>query len=148
MSLPFFVKDQLGRIDRKVESLKDSSDMKEGDFNRLKDAFLDFCIQCYHLRDVLIQTRYKPQEEIDLYIRSSRYLSRCRYFANKSKHLLLHNEQGLRTVGEVMIPVSMSYDPWENKLQLSVPVAHRALVMNCHEFAYNARNEWRELLQE
>lgn len=146
MPLPFFVRDQLGRIDRKVDALKDCSDMKEEDFNRLKDAFLDFCIQCYHLRDVLIQTKYAPAEDIDRHVRSSNYLSRCRYFANKAKHLVLNNEQGLQTVGDVMIPVSMSYDPWNSKLQLSVPVKQRALVMNCHEFAFNTRNEWRELL--
>jgi len=148
MPLNFFVKDQLDRIDRKILALEGCTDMHANDFHQLKDSFLDFCTTCYHLKDVLIETKSCSKKDLEEFIKSSKYLSRCSYFANKAKHLVLNEERkfNFQTVGEVVIPVRMSENPWENKLELTVPIKGRTLEMNCLEFTNEASEEWNKLL--
>ena len=89
----FYINDQLKRIDRKTELLKDSNDINDSNFHTYRDAFIDFCIQCYQLKDVLIQASAFNRNAVEDYINYSQNLSICANVANKAKHLKLTKER-------------------------------------------------------
>jgi hypothetical protein len=153
-STNFYIQDQIGRIERTYSRLNGCDDVTKENYHLLRDAFIDFCVHCYHLKDVLIQVKVFDGKYVEDYITRSVPLSVCANVANKAKHLKLHKPQRESALPALMgeyLPINMAYNPFTAKSELHIlyrPELKSALGSgeNCQDFAKNCMSAWEKLL--
>ncbi len=146
--LPY--QEQLDRIKRLKEDIERFSVAKEGNFESAVDAFTSFFIQCYHLRDWLIQSRYGPRD-INVFISGNPWLSLCRDLANKQKHqaidlyepqnhFVVHKTSGIST------PIMIYYDPARNENRFGIDVEEFGTLIDVLDLAEKCVEAWEKFL--
>lgn len=146
--LPY--KEQLNRIKRLKKDIERFSIATNENSEKAIDAFTSFFIQCYHLRDWLVQSYYK-RRDIDIFISKSISLSLCRDIANKQKHkeidryepqnhLIEHNISGLST------PITKYYDPYRDENRFGIDVQEFGTLIDVIDLAEKCIEEWEKFL--
>ncbi len=146
----FPYQEQLDRIKRLEEDLRRFSVASDDNFKSAVDAFTSFFIQCYHLRDWLVESRY-GRRDIDIFISQSSYLSLCRDMANKQKHknidkyepqnhLIEHNDSGIST------PIVRYYDPFKKENRFGVDVQEFGTLIDVIDLAEKCIEDWERFL--
>ena len=106
--------EQWNRLIRLREGLDKFSVATEANFEDAIDAFTSFVIQCYSLKDWLINSGY-DKNVIEKSIKDDRFLALCRDLANTQKHQRIDLYTPVNSfVGNdfgVSTPISKSYDP-------------------------------------
>jgi len=147
-NLPY--QEQLDRIKRLEKDIERFSVATDDNFEAAVDAFTSFFIQCYHLRDWLIQSRY-GRIDIDIFISKSAWLSLCRDMANKQKHknidqyepqnhLIEHKTSGIST------PIISYYDPFREKNRFGIDVQEFGTLIDVIDLAEKCIKEWERFL--
>jgi hypothetical protein len=147
-SLPY--KEQLDRIKRLRDDIKRFSVANDDNFEGAIDAFTSFFIQCYHLRDWLIDSRY-GRIDIDIFVSKSPTLSLCRDIANTQKHkridkyepqnhLVEHKFSGIST------PITKYYDPFRKENRFGIDVQEFGTLVDVIDLAENCVEEWERFL--
>lgn len=146
--LPY--KEQLNRIKRLREDIKRFSIAKDDNFASAVDAFTSFFIQCYHLKDWLIQSYYK-RRDVEMFISNSICLSLCRDMANTQKHneinryepqnhFISHNTSGILT------PITKYYDPFRKESRFGIDVREFGTLIDVIDLAEKSIEEWERFL--
>lgn len=150
MKYTFPYQEQLDRIKRLEEDLKRFSVASDDNFHSAVDAFTSFFIQCYHLRDWLVESRYS-RRDIDIFISQSPYLSLCRDMANKQKHknidkyepqnhIIEHKDSG------VLTPIFRYYDPFRKENRFAVDVQEFGTLIDVIDLAEKCIEGWERFL--
>lgn len=119
----FYIEDQMARIERTLARLEGCDSVSDDTHHALRDAFIDFNIHCYHLKDVLIQTKTFDRKLVEDYISTSFYLSSCANIANKAKHLKFNRPQrepALPNLAGEHLPIGMFCNPFTKKSELKI----------------------------
>lgn len=146
----FFVDDQLKRLDRTIERLADCNAVTDDNFQYLKDAFIEFCIHCYQLKDIVAESGFAPKAAVESFVSNSRLLTICGNVANKAKH---HKRRPgsepeprlPRFVGE-LLPIVRARNPFVQRTELHLEVDGRSF--NCLQFTHDAREEWKGFINK
>lgn len=147
-SLPY--REQMDRIRRLKTDIERFSVSTDDNFKDAIDAFTSFFIQCYHLRDWLLESHYR-RRELDEFISNSPSLSLCRDIANKQKHkeinryvpqnhLLEHHVHGMSTY------IISYYDPFKNEKRFGVDVREFGTLIDVIDLADKCIEEWERYL--
>jgi hypothetical protein len=150
MKYTFPYQAQLDRINRLEEDLQRFSVATDDNFHNAIDAFTSFFIQCYHLRDWLVESRY-GRRDIDIFISQSAYLSLCRDMANKQKHknidkyepqnhVIEHKDFGIST------PIFRYYDPFRKENRFGIDVEEFGTLIDAIDLAKRCIEEWQRFL--
>ena len=150
MKYTFPYQEQLDRIKRLEEDIRRFSVATDDNFHGAVDAFTSFFIQCYHLRDWLVESRYS-RRDVDIFISQSPYLSLCRDLANKQKHknidkyepqnhVIEHNDAGVKT------PIFRYYDPFRKENRFAVDVQEFGTLIDVIDLAEKCIEGWERFL--
>lgn len=148
----FPYQEQLDRIKRLEEDIRRFSVASDDNFAPAVDAFISFFIQCYHLRDWLIESRY-GRIDIDIFVSESFSLSLCRDLANKQKHktidkyepqhhFLEHKVEG----SNISTPIVQYYDPFRKENRFGIDVQELGTLVDVIDLAEKCVNEWERFL--
>ncbi len=146
--LPY--QEQLERIKRLKQDIERFSVATDDNFDKAIDAFTSFFIQCYHLRDWLIESRYN-RVDIDIFISKSIFLSLCRDIANKQKHkkidkyepqynLIEHKDSGIST------PITCYFDPFRKEKRFGIDVQEFGTLLDVIDLSEKCIKEWERFL--
>ncbi|MDD5569487.1 MAG: hypothetical protein PHG23_03710 [Candidatus Pacebacteria bacterium] len=146
--LPY--QEQLDRILRLKEDIARFSVATDDNFESAIDAFTSFFIQCYHLRDWLIQSRY-GRIDIDIFVSKSAWLSLCRDIANKQKHKEIdkydpQNHFVKRKGSGNSTPIIAYYDPARNEQRFGIDVQEFGTMIDVIDLAEKCIEEWQKFL--
>ncbi|MFA5012969.1 MAG: hypothetical protein WC520_00175 [Candidatus Paceibacterota bacterium] len=146
--LPY--REQLDRIVRLKEDIMRFSVATDDNFENAIDAFTSFFIQCYHLRDWLIQSRY-GRVDIDIFISKSAWLSLCRDMANKQKHREIdkYDPQNHFTKNKssgTATPIIKYYDPFRGEDRFGIDVQEFGTLIDVIDLAEKCIEEWKRFL--
>jgi len=147
-NLPY--QEQLDRIKRLKKEIDVFSVATDDNFEKAIDAFTSFFIQCYHLRDWLVESRYN-RRDIDIFISQSTFLSLCRDMANKQKHktidkyepqhnLVEHKDLGIST------PIVQYFDPCRREKRFGIDVQEFGTLLDVIDLAEKCIKEWERFL--
>lgn len=150
MKYIFPYQEQLDRIKRLEEDLKRFSIASDDNFENAIDAFTSFFIQCYHLRDWLVESRY-TRRDIDIFISQSPYLSLCRDIANKQKHknidkyepqnhIIEHNDSGTSRI------IFRYYDPFRKENRFGIDIQEFGTLIDVIDLAEKCIAGWDKFL--
>ena len=146
----FYVNQKLARIDRTIGRLEDCNAITDDNFHSLRDAFIEFCTHCYHLKDTMSKSGFAPRADVEEYVAKSYVLTICGNVANKDKHHKRRpgeeREPRLPAFAGELIPIVRSWNPWEHRAELELDVDRRGY--NCLQFAHNARGEWARFIKD
>lgn len=142
--------EQLDRIKRLCEDIKRFSIANDDNFETAIDAFTSFFIQCYHLKDWLIDSRY-GRVDIDIFVSRSSSLSLCRDIANTQKHkkldkyepqnhLINHKEKNIST------PIMKYYDPFRKEERFGIDVQEFDTLVDVIDLAEQCVRDWERFL--
>ncbi|MFA5368645.1 MAG: hypothetical protein WC303_01395 [Candidatus Paceibacterota bacterium] len=146
--LPY--QEQLDRIKRLREDLERFSIATDDNFKNAVDAFTSFFIQCYHLRDWLIQSRYGARD-INIFISKSIWLSLCKDMANKQKHKEINQYESQnhfiehKTFGIVTSIVNY-YDPTKKENRFGLDVEEFGTLIDVIDLTEKCIKEWERFL--
>lgn len=149
----FPYQEQLDRIKRLEEGIKLFSIATDDNFEKAIDAFTSFFIQCYHLRDWLVESRYN-RRDIDVFISSSFSLSLCRDLANKQKHKTIDKyepqnhliEHKIDDNSNILTPIVRYYDPFRKENRFGIDVAEFGTLVDVIDLAEKCVNDWERFL--
>ncbi len=146
--LPY--QEQLDRIKRLKEDFERFSIATDDNFEKAIDAFTSFFIQCYHLRDWLMESRY-DRRDIDIFISKSAWLSLCRDIANKQKHKKIdlyepQNHLVEHKVSGISTSIISYYDPYREKNRYGVDVEEFGTLIDVIDLAEKCIKEWERFL--
>ncbi|MFA5080814.1 MAG: hypothetical protein WC472_04320 [Candidatus Paceibacterota bacterium] len=147
-NLPY--KEQLDRVKRLMEDIKRFSVATDDNFESAVDAFTSFFIQCYHLRDWLIDSRY-GRADIDIFIAKSPILSLCRDIANTQKHKRIdkyepQNHFAIHKVSGISTPITRYYDPFRGEDRFGIDVQEFGTLVDIIDLAEKCVEEWERFL--
>lgn len=150
MKNPLPYQEQLDRIKRLKEELERFSIATDDNFKTAVDAFTSFFIQCYHLRDWLIQSRYGSRD-INIFISKSVWLTLCRDIANKQKHnqIDMYEQQNhfvSHKVFGISTPIISYYDPSRNENRFGIDVEEFGTLIDVLDLADKCIEEWGKFL--
>ncbi len=143
-------KEQLDRIKRLKEDIKRFSVATDDNFENAIDAFTSFFIQCYHLKDWLVQSNYGARD-INFFVSRSACLSLCRDIANKQKHkeidmydpqnhIIEHDTKG----GSALI--IRYHDPSRKEDRFGLDVKEFGTLIDVIDLAEKCVEEWERFL--
>lgn len=146
--LPY--QEQLDRINRLKEDVKRFSAATDENFESAIDAFTSFFIQCYHLRDWLVQSRYS-RRDIDIFISKSPSLSLCRDLANKQKHQAIdkyepQNHFVEHKIAGISTPIIRYYDPFRKEDRFGIDVQEFGTLVDTIDLVEKCVEEWEKFL--
>jgi citrate lyase synthetase len=148
----FPYQEQLDRIKRLEEDLQRFSISSDDNFETAIDTFTSFFIQCYHLRDWLIESRY-GRIDIDIFISESFALSLCRDMANKQKHKTIDKYEPQNHLVEhkvddsnILSPIIRYYDPHRKENRFGVDVEEYGTLIDVLDLADKCISEWERFL--
>jgi len=150
MKYVFPYEEQLERIKRLEEDIQRFSVSTDDNFKNAIDAFTSFFIQCYHLRDWLVESRY-GRRDIDIFISKSPYLSVCRDLANKQKHKTIDKYEPQNHFVEhkdsgILSPIVRYYDPTRKQNRFGVDVEEFGTLLDVVDLAEKCIEEWQRFL--
>ncbi len=146
--LPY--QEQLDRVKRLKEDIKRFSVVTDDNFKSAVDAFTSFFIQCYHLRDWLIQSRYGSRD-INLFLSKSICLSLCRDLANMQKHKNIDMYESLyhfvnhRDFG-IVTPITTYFDPTKKENRFGLDIKEFGTLIDVIDLAEECVEEWEKFL--
>jgi len=116
------------------------------------DLYLSFFVQCYHLRDWIVNSKVVKSHEIDEFIKSSYEFGLCRNLCLGVKHYHVTKPSTpqmadfSQDVG-IKIPIVREYEPYSNTKERTRILAdgknHDAL-----DLATRCINQWRQFLEQ
>jgi len=141
-------KEQWGRIIRLRKQLDRFAVADDTNFEEAVDAFTSFYIQCYHLRDWLIQSGFDTKE-VDKYVLSDRWLTLCRDMANTQKHQKITHYKPSNNFVDfglgVSTPIHKYYDPSNQVSRFGIGTWEVGKPTNALEIADNCIERWKRL---
>ncbi|MFA6252427.1 MAG: hypothetical protein WCX74_03435 [Candidatus Paceibacterota bacterium] len=148
IALPY--KEQLDRIKRLKDDLKRFSVATDENVETAIDAFTSFFIQCYHLRDWLIDSRY-GRIDIDIFVSKSSSLSLCRDMANTQKHKRIdkyepQNHLIGHKIGNISTPIIQYYDPFRSEQRFGIDVQEFDTLVDVIDLSEKCIEEWERFL--
>jgi hypothetical protein len=148
----FPYEEQLDRIKRLEEDIERFSVATDDNFEKAIDAFTSFFIQCYHLRDWLVESRYS-RRDIDVFISSSFALSLCRDMANKQKHKTIDKYEPQNHLMEhkidgsnILTCIICYYDPFRKENRYGIDVQEIDTLVDVVDLAEKCVDEWQRFL--
>jgi hypothetical protein len=149
----FPYEEQLDRIKRLEEDIQRFSIATDDNFEKAIDAFTSFFIQCYHLRDWLVESRYN-RRDIDVFISGSFALSLCRDMANKQKHKTIDKyepqnhlvEHKIADKSNILTPIVRYWDPFRKENRFGIDVEEFGTLIDVIDLADKCVNEWERFL--
>jgi len=149
----FPYQEQLDRIKRLEEDIQRFSVATDDNFEKAIDAFTSFFIQCYHLRDWLIESRYN-RRDIDVFISNSFSLSLCRDMANKQKHKTIDKyepqnhlvEHKIDDNSNILTPIVRYWDPFKKENRFGIDVEEFGTLIDVVDLAEKCISEWEKFL--
>jgi hypothetical protein len=144
--LPY--QEQLNRIKRLEQDIKRFSVATEDNFESAIDAFTSFFIQCYHLKDWLIESRYN-RRDVNLFIDNSVPLSLCRDIANKQKHKKIDQYEPKNHLSEkrgVSGSITKYFDPFRKENRFGIDVQEFGTLIDVIDLAEKCLEEWENFL--
>lgn len=141
--------EQQARILRLRKQLDQFTIADGSNFEDAVDAFTSFFIQCYHLRDWLIQ-RGTDKKKINKEILQDRWLSLCRDIANTQKHQkITQYEPANRFVDYglgISTPICKYYDPFDQVSRFGIPIWEVGKPTDALQVADNCISSWKKLV--
>ncbi|MCK9578056.1 hypothetical protein M0R01_01010 [bacterium] len=142
--------EQLDRVKRLRDDLNRFSVATDENFNMAIDAFTSFFIQCYHLKDWLIDSRY-GRIDIDIFVSRSPSLSLCRDIANTQKHKKLdkyepQNHFVNHKVGDILTPIIEYYDPFRDQNRFGIDVQEFDTLVDVVDLVKQCVEDWERFL--
>lgn len=144
--LPY--QEQLNRIKRLEQDIRRFSVATEDNFESAIDAFTSFFIQCYHLKDWLIESRYN-RRDVNLFIDNSVPLSLCRDIANKQKHKKIDQYEPKNHLSEkrgVSGSIIKYFDPFRKENRFGIDVQEFGTLIDVIDLAEKCLGEWEKFL--
>jgi hypothetical protein len=149
----FPYEEQLDRIKRLEEDLQRFSVATDDNFEKAIDAFTSFFIQCYHLRDWLVESRYS-RRDIDIFISNSFSLSLCRDMANKQKHKTIDKyepqnhlvEHKIDENSNILTSIVRYWDPFRKENRFGIDVEEFGTLIDVIDLADKCVSEWERFL--
>lgn len=146
--LPY--REQLDRVKRLEEDIKRFSIATNENFKSAVDAFTSFFIQCYHLRDWLIQSRYGSRD-INIFISKSVSLTLCRDLANMQKHTKIDlYESQYHFVShkflDISTPITVYHDPARKEDRFGIDIKEFGTLVDVIDLAKECVEEWENFL--
>jgi len=151
--MPLTYLEQLRRIRRLYDKLArfKNVDLKNEDFQEVVDEVISFFIQCYHMRDWLLNSGVS-QSRIDTFIRSFLTLSLCRDLANKQKHFKVDRSKPLHGFVDFMVegyhsPISRYYDPITKQQRVGIATYTYGVPLDAIELAEACIEAWEKFIK-
>ncbi|MFA5086870.1 MAG: hypothetical protein WC470_01040 [Candidatus Paceibacterota bacterium] len=146
--LPY--QEQLDRVKRLKEDIGRFSTATDENFKSAVDAFTSFFIQCYHLRDWLIQSRYGSRD-INIFISKSVSLTLCRDLANMQKHTKIDlYESQYHFVNhkflDISTPITVYSDPARKENRFGIDIKEFGTLVDVIDLAGECVEEWEKFL--
>lgn len=138
--------EQFGRVKRLAKEIKRFAEATDENYEDAIDAFTSFFIQCYHVRDYLIQSGFQ-QGYVDRFIRDSDWLALCKDLANKQKHQAITRSKPkthfIDTGIGVSTPIARYYDHFIYKCpRFGIRSWNSLLPLDVIEVADKCIDEW------
>ena len=137
----------MSRLVRTAKRLEGSDNITSSNFDSYSDAFIEFCLHSYRMKDLLIGTRFCERKRVERYVSRSKYLSQCANASNLYKHFSLNREQrkpDLPIFAEGLVPIGKFWNPFKKRNELKFLNGHKSIL--CSDFAIKCIEEWNQFL--
>lgn len=146
--LPY--QEQLDRIKRLKEDIDKFSIATDDNFEKAIDAFTSFFIQCYHLRDWLVQSRYMKRD-VDNFISQDIWLSLCRDLANTQKHREINQYEAknhfvYHKINGMTTSIISYHDPFKKQERYGLDVQEFGTLIDVVDLAEKCIKQWEKFL--
>ncbi|MEK7540880.1 MAG: hypothetical protein AAB529_01415 [Patescibacteria group bacterium] len=148
MKYKFPYQEQYNRISRLRDELNLYTVATDKNFEIALDKFTSFFIQCYHLRDWIINSGYL-KSKVDKFVRSNTYLSLCRDLANNQKHQKITKYVPANFVDfgiGISTPISRYYDYIKKQARFGIDVWEFKAPVDVIEVADRCLKSWQDFL--
>jgi hypothetical protein len=141
--------EQYNRVFRLKKELERYAIASSENFEIALDKFTSFFIQCYHLRDWIINSGYSKRK-IDKFIEANTYLSICKDLANRQKHQKITRYKPVNFVDfgfGITTPITRYYDYVRKQERFGIDIWEFKTPIDVIKFAEGCLSSWDDILQ-